>query len=161
MYRCHQGRFAARIASLVAALCVSASALAADAHQAVKAKPGDIVLLRNVSTRPAYRPAPPGMALMVDPSPQHKLGCALGTEELSDADYANLDATPARRMYRVTVVERVIGSALDSSLGNSGGRANVAGNGVSNVFCGPLSAVGNTTRGTAIRFAARCHSGPA
>jgi hypothetical protein len=147
MYRCHQARFAACSTLLFAAFCASASALAADAHQAVNAKPGDIVLLRNVSMRPAYRPAPPGMALMVDPSPQHELRRALGTEELSDADYANLEATPAQRMHGGTVVERVIGSALGNSLGNSGGRANVAGNGVSNVVSGPLGAVGNTTRG--------------
>lgn len=147
MYSYHQGRFAVSIATLLAALCLPASLLAADAHQAVKAKPGDIVVLRNVSTRPAYRPAPPGMALMVDPSPRHEIGRALGTEELSDADYAGLGATPAQSTHGGTVVERVIGTALGNSIGNTGGRANVAGNGVSNVVSGPLGAVGNTTRG--------------
>ena len=147
MYPHCRGRFAASIATLLAALWLPASVLAADAHQAVKAKPGDIVVLRNVSTRPAYRPAPPGMALMVDPSPRNEIGRALGTGELSDADYAGLGATPSQNMHGGTVVERVIGSALGNSVDNTGGRANVAGNGVSNVVSGPLGAVGNTTRG--------------
>ena len=46
-------------------LLLPAGAFAADAPQAVKPKPGDIVVPHNVSTRPAYRPASPGMALMV------------------------------------------------------------------------------------------------
>lgn len=147
MYRFSRKRLAA-FGALLAVLCVPASVFAADAHQAVKAQPGDVVVLRNVATRPAYRPAPPGMALMVDPSPRHEIGRALGTEELSDADYASLGATPAQGVRGGTTVERVIGSALGSSLGSSGGRANnVAGNGVSNVVSGPLGAVGNTTRG--------------
>lgn len=147
MYRNCRVRLAAGM-SLLAMLLVPAAVLAADAHQAVKAKPGDIVVLRNVATRPAYRPAPPGMALMVDPSPRHEISRALGTEELSDADYASLDATPAQGTRGGTTVERVIGSALGSSVGNTGGRLNnVAGNGVSNVVSGPLGAVGNTTRG--------------
>lgn len=147
MYRFYRGRLVV-LGALLAMLCLPASVLAADAHQAVKAKPGDIVILRNVATRPAYRPAPPGMALMVDPSPRHEIGRALGTEELSDADYASLDATSAQGVRGSTTVERVIGSALGGSLGGNGGRAtNVAGNGVSNVVSGPLGAVGNTTRG--------------
>ena len=147
MFRFDQARLLACTASLLAVLSLPASARAADAHQAVKAKAGDIVLLRNVSARPAYRPAPPGMALMVDPSPQHEIGRALGTEELSDADYANLDAATTPHPHGGTAVERVIGSALGSSLGNNGGHASMSGNGVSNIVSAPLGAVGNTTRG--------------
>lgn len=148
MYPRHQRRLAASLALALGALWLPAVVIAADAHQAVKAKPGDIVVLRNVNARPAYRPAPPGMALMVDPSPQHELGRALGTEELSDADYASLGATPSGRGSSTTVVERVVSGALGGALGGStGGRNGVAGNGVSNVVSGPLGAVGNTTRG--------------
>ena len=36
-------------------------------------QPGEIVLLRDVAARPAYRMAPPGMALIADPKPQREL----------------------------------------------------------------------------------------
>jgi len=137
--------------SLVAAvmLLFSAASLAADAHMAVQAKPGDMVLLRNVSTRPADRQAPPGMALMVNPSPSRELAAALGTNELSDADYASMSASaPGGGAAHGTTVERVIGSALGGSFGSGGGNANgVAGNGISNVINGPVGMVGATTRG--------------
>jgi hypothetical protein len=147
MYPCLCRRLADCTVLLLGALLLPTSVLAADAHQAVQAKPGEMVLLRNVATRPAYRPAPPGMALMVDPSPQHEIGRALGTEELSDADYASLDATPPRTNNHGTAVERVVGSALGGTLTGKGGHLGVAGDGVSNVVAGPLGAVGNTTRG--------------
>jgi hypothetical protein len=77
MYPCHRRRLIDRTL-LLGAWRLPASVLAADAQQAVKTRPGDIVLLRNVSTRPAYRLAPPGMALMVDPSPRHEIARTLG-----------------------------------------------------------------------------------
>jgi hypothetical protein len=132
---------------LLGTLLLPVSVLAADAHQAVQAKPGEIVLLRNVATRPAYRPAPPGMALMVNPSPQHEIGRALGTEELSDADYASLNAASPHANNHGTTVERVVDSALGGTLSGNGGHLGVAGDGVSNVVSGPLGAIGNTTRG--------------
>lgn len=39
--------------------------MAADAHKAVQVQHGGIVVLRNVSARPADREVPPGMALVV------------------------------------------------------------------------------------------------
>lgn len=71
MYPCHRRRFIDRTVLTLGAL-PPASLLAADAQQAVKARLGDSVLLLNVSTHPAHRPAPQGMALMVDPSPRHE-----------------------------------------------------------------------------------------
>ena len=127
---------------------LSAAAVAADAHKAVQAKPGEIVLLRDVATRPAYRQAPPGMALIVDPSPRHELANALGTDELSDADYASLSATSnAPAGSHATTVERIVGGTLKGSVGASPSRNGAAGNGFSNVISGPVGAVGNTTRG--------------
>src|SRR5690348_3971472 len=61
------------LAAMIALAGLPHAGHAADAHRAVDAKPGDIVLLRNVSTRPAARPAPPGMALMVSPSPRAEI----------------------------------------------------------------------------------------
>lgn len=148
MYPCHRRRPADCILLMLGALLLPASVLAADAHQAVQSRPGDIVLLRNVSARPAYRQAPPGMALMVDPSPRHELARALGTGELSDADYASLGATPpVQGGHHGTAVEQVIGNALGNTLSGNGGHPGVSGDGISNVIAGPVSAVGSATHG--------------
>lgn len=147
MYPRHLRRTTDCIALVVGALLLPISAIAADAHTAVKAKPGDIVVLRNVSARPAYRPAPPGMALMVDPSPRNEINHALGTGELSDADYASLDASPTPGSSHRTVVEQMVGNTLVGTLGDNSGSRGVARNGAGNVISGPLGAVGNTTRG--------------
>jgi hypothetical protein len=64
MYPGHRRRPVDCIALMLDSLLLPAGAFAADAHQAVKPKPGDIVVPRNVS-RPAYRRASPGLALMV------------------------------------------------------------------------------------------------
>ena len=64
-------------ALILLVILVPAGALASGARQGVQPRPGEMVLLRDVSTRPAYRPAPPGMALIADPSPQRELAGAL------------------------------------------------------------------------------------
>jgi hypothetical protein len=118
---------------------------AADAHRAVQAQPGDIVLLRNVPARPADRPAPPGMAVMVSPSPRSEINASLGAGELSDEDFAQLGAmaTPAEQLQ-----SSAVGRTLDAMLvRSSGSGATVAGNGVSNTIAAPIGAVGNATRG--------------
>ncbi|HEY8586927.1 MAG TPA: hypothetical protein VIL60_09395 [Rhodanobacter sp.] len=147
MNRRHRRQIADRIILMLGALLLPVGAMAADAHMAVKAKPGDIVLLRNLATRPAYRPAPPGIALMVDPSPRHELSRALGTTELSDDEYASLGATPVQSGHHVTVVGQMVDNALGGTLGGGNGRMGAPSNGVSNLISGPLGTVGNTTRG--------------
>lgn len=117
---------------------------AADAHLAVHAKPGDMVLLRNVNTRPAYRPAPPGMALMADPSPRREVAGALGTGELSDADFASLDAATTHSPGHPAMVDRIVGSALAGPVGG-GAAGGTAGTGT--LVSGPIGNVGNVTRG--------------
>ncbi|HUW53152.1 MAG TPA: hypothetical protein VMV99_07040 [Rhodanobacter sp.] len=127
-------------------LILPAAALAADAHVAVQAKHGEIVVLRNVAARPAVRQEPPGMALIVDPSPRRELTQALGTDELSDADYASLDATSANSNAHHTTIERMVGNTLKRSTGSGTGVGNsVSGNGFSNVVAAPIGVVGNTT----------------
>ena len=59
MYPCHRRRLIDCTALMLGAP-LPASVLAADAQQAVEARPGEIGVLRNGSTRPAHRPAPPG-----------------------------------------------------------------------------------------------------
>lgn len=119
---------------------------AADAHKAVQAQHGEIVVLRNVATRPADRQAPPGMALIVSPSPRRELSQALGTNELSDEEYASLDAAPAAGTNaHGTTVERMVGNMLGGSLSsNPGAHGGVSGNGFSNVVAAPVGVVGST-----------------
>lgn len=97
-----------------ALLLVAGGAHAADAHVAAKAEHGEIVLLREVPARHAYRTQPDALALIVDPSPAPELERMLGLGELSDADYAALDAgtDEASAASAGTTVERMTGTAL-------------------------------------------------
>lgn len=118
---------------------------AADAHRAVQAQPGDIVVLRQVPTRPADRQAPPGMALMVSPSPKREVTAALGNHELSEADYAGLDAaSPTSDRMQDTAMGRSLEGMLVRGSGNSIG---TAGTGVSSVVADPAGAVGRAAGG--------------
>lgn len=139
---------------LLAAACAG-TAQAADAHQAVTPKPGEMVLLRDVSTRPAYRMSPPGMALIVDPSPRREVASALGIggmDELDDADYAAMqsglvDATPAAT-HGQNSVERVAGGMVGGTLGRVTGEGGMLSGGqMARMVGGPLGAVGGATRG--------------
>lgn len=78
-----------------------------------KAQPGEIVLLRNVSTRPAVRMHPPGMALLVDPSPRKEIDHALG--EMSDDEYR--DATSGSEAVGHGIAGRSGSGRVDGALG--------------------------------------------
>lgn len=139
---------ASRVALGAFAALLPIAALAADAHRAVNAKPGEIIVLRNVATRPAYRQTPAGVALIANPSPQRELDAALGTGELSEADYANLDASGGRQNSHATTVERMVGHALGDSLGTGTNAHGVSStNGMSAAMAGPMGAMTHTTRG--------------
>jgi hypothetical protein len=138
----------------LALLAVSPAAVASGARQGVKAQPGEIVLLRDVSTRPAYRMAPPGVALIADPKPQREIAAALGAgnpssgmDKLSDEDYAGMGAghSAALAPAHGTTVERVTQQALGGTLGR--GSDNTIGSSLGGALGGPLGAVGNSTRG--------------
>lgn len=142
-------RISALIALLGLATAAMGTAQASGARQGVTAKPGEMVLLRDVSTRPAYRPAPPGMALIVDPSPKHELGSALGIDELSDDEYAGMGSSLGdTHVHAQTTVERVTGNAVNGALGriSSEGGA-LSGNQLSQTIGGPMGAVTGATRG--------------
>jgi len=140
---------------LVLAAACAGAAQAADAHQGVKAKPGEIVLLRDVSTRPAYRMPPPGMALIVDPSPRREVGSALGIgglDELDDADYAAMESGLAHAapgaVHGQGTVERVAGGVAGGALGRVTGEGDMlAGGQMARMVGGPMGAVGGATRG--------------
>ncbi|MFC5436364.1 hypothetical protein ACFPME_07330 [Rhodanobacter umsongensis] len=130
-------------------LVLGAPAIAADAHKAVQVQHGEIVVLRNVSARPAYRQAPPGMALIVSASPRHELDGALGTGELSDADYADLNATSSNgnRGPHGTTLERITDKVLGgrmSARADTGSAASSA-NGLSNAIAAPMGSIGRAT----------------
>lgn len=143
------------VASVVALAACPALVHASGARQGVTPRPGEMVLLRDVHARTAYRPAPPGMALIADPSPQREIGAALGTStgmaELSDDDFAGLGASQAAAPATAgtTTVERVTSTALGGAVGRLGSSNGgiISGNQISGAMSGPLGAVGNTTRG--------------
>ncbi|HDS0951409.1 TPA: hypothetical protein QDZ34_001409 [Stenotrophomonas maltophilia] len=150
----HLGSSVRQLALLLALGCPMLAA-ASGARQGVKPQPGEIVLLRDVAARPAYRMAPPGMALIADPKPQREIATALGSgggssgmDELSDDDYAGLGAGQTAHVAGPggTTVERVTQQALGGTLGRSSDGA-IGGNGLGGAMSGPLGAVGNTTRG--------------
>lgn len=130
----------------------------AGARQGVNPVAGEMVLIRDVATRPAYRSAPPGVALIANPSPQREIGRTLGTDdgfaELSDDDYASMGATANLQGAAdhggrpATTVERMTGSAVTGTLGRVAGTDGLLnGNNLSHTINGSVGAVGNATRG--------------
>lgn len=137
---------------LAAVLVLPTAAQASGARQGVNAKPGEIVLLRDVSARPAYRPAPPGMALIANPSPRSEVGQALGTssgmDELSEDDYAALGSSAGTGVaHGQTTIERVTGTTVNSTLGKVTDNGMLSGGQFSSAIGGPMGAVGSATRG--------------
>lgn len=137
---------------LTSVLALPIAAQASGARQGVKAQPSEIVLLRDVSARPAYRPAPPGMALIADPSPKREVGQALGTQsgmdELSDDDYAALGSnTGTGASHTQTSIERVTGHTVNATLGKVTDNGVLSGGQLSSAIGGPMGAVTGATRG--------------
>jgi len=114
-----------RAAFACAGLCgwFPAPAVADGARMGQNAQPGDIVVIRNVATRPADRaPTAPGTALLVNASPASLPSHAPGSDEVSDAEIAALDAGPAAGGISAT---NSLPRALHSALGTN----DVGGNG--------------------------------
>ncbi len=151
-------RSSSRVIVLVGwmAVAITASSVvhASGARQGVKPQPGEMVLLRDVSARPAYRMQPPGMALIADPSPRKELGAALGAggmDELSDSDYAGMQsglADMSAAAHGHTTVERVTNGVVGGTLGRvTGDGGPLSGGQLSRAIGGPMGAVGGATRG--------------
>lgn len=136
------------IATLCAVALLPGVAAAAESRVAVKPRHGEMVLLRDVNARHAYRPVPPSVALIVDPTPTRELSQILGTGELSDDDFAAISSGHSLGPTRpANTVERTVGGALGASLGTADHGGAVAGSGLGASLSTPLGVVGTTTRG--------------
>jgi hypothetical protein len=148
-----QMRRRAFVAAALVLMLMPAALLADGAHVAQKAGPGDIVLIRNVAARPAdQNPIAPGMALMVNASPNPQLNNALtgsgNTGEMTDTEIADLTAnvSSGNGGSGQSNMQRSLTSALGVNTGGSS--ANATSNGVSNLVSGPAGAGGSITDNT-------------
>lgn len=110
---------------------------------------GEMVLLRDVNARHAYRPAPPSVALIVDPTPNRELHGTLGTGELSDDDFAAISS--GQRLGAAgpaATVDHAVNGAMAAGLGTAGVKHGATvGDGFGGTTSGVLGTVGTTTRG--------------
>ncbi|MFN3702825.1 hypothetical protein [Thermomonas sp.] len=98
---------------VAAVVCMAMPAHAAGVRKSDKTQPGEIVLLRTVSARPAVRMHPPGMALLVDPSPRREIRAALG--EMSDDEYGAVNSGRAQSVQ--SIAERIGSDRGEGALG--------------------------------------------
>lgn len=136
--------------AITAVLCLAWLPLqqvrAADAHVGVHPDKGEMVLLRDVSARPAYRPAPPGIALIVDPKPNREIHGSLGTVEMSDEDFASMSsARLGPNGIPVSLPQQVVSRALQGSAGGLAGSNGVLSSGGS--VAGGIGGVTGTLSG--------------
>ena len=143
------------VATVVLCLAGSPSpqARAADAHVGVHPAKGEMVLLRNVSARPAYRPAPPGIALIVNPKPNREINASLGTGEISDDEFAamssgHLDANGAPASLPGQMVARAMQGSIGGLTGGVGTGV-VSGDGIARGVGGVTGTLGGATRSIA------------
>ncbi|WP_372017195.1 hypothetical protein [Pseudoxanthomonas sp. 10H] len=136
---------------LLALLAAPGVARGADAHTGVHAAPGQIVLLRDVNARHAYRPAPPSIALIVDPTPTREVQQALGTGELTDDDFAAMSTGQVDASGRTgTLPQQMTERALHGSLGRlTGDNSALSGGSLGRSVGGVTGAVTGATRGIA------------
>ncbi len=134
---------------LLLALIPVQHARAADAHTAVHPSGGEFVLLRDVSARHAYRPAPPGMALIINPKPNREIDQSLGTGEMSDEDIAAM-SSGQQGPANVTLPQQMTDRTLHGSLGRvTGDNGALNGANLSASTGGVTGAVTSATRGIA------------
>jgi hypothetical protein len=145
----------ASVAIVVAMGVIPTLSFADGAHVAQKAGPGDIVLIRNVATRPADRnPIAPGMALMVNASPNPQLNNAISgngnTGEMTDTEIGDLTAnvSAGNGNSGQNSMQRSLNSALGINTGGNSAGGNASNNGVSNLVAGPAGAAGSITDST-------------
>ena len=135
---------------LLVLLAAPASVRAADAHVGVQPDRGEMVLLRDVSARHAYRKAPPGIALIVDPTPNREIDQGLGTGEMSDDEIAGMSSGRLDGHGGVTLPQQMTDRALLGSTGRlTGDSSAFSGSGFSRSVGGATGALTGATRGIA------------
>jgi len=136
---------------LALAVLPAFQARGADAHTGIYPDPGEMVLLRDVNARHAYRPAPPSIALIADPTPNREIDQALGTGELSDEDFAALSSGQLDASGRPgPMPQQVTQQALQGSLGRAmGDNGALTGSGIARTVGGATGAITGATRGIA------------
>lgn len=137
------------ITAVTALVLAPVTAHAAGSRTGVHPQHGELVLLRDVNARPAYRPAPPSVALIVDPRPSRELQAGLATGEMSDDDFAAITSGhsfgPARPAPGIgATVNNAIGTGLGTGQVQHSG---AVGTSVGGALSGPMGTVGATTRG--------------
>lgn len=139
------------LVSAVVMAVLPVTADASGARRSDKQQHGEIVVMRDVSSRHAYRSQPPGMAIIVDPSPRSELERILGTGELTDAEFAALGAgNGAGPIAGPTTVERMTNHAVNGPLGVITGDAGpLSGSSISGGISVPMGAVHRATGGIA------------
>ncbi|VXB10276.1 conserved exported hypothetical protein [Luteimonas sp. 9C] len=126
---------------------------AAGARAGVQPTHGEMVLLRDVSARHAVRQAPPGIGLIVDPTPNRQLMPSLPGGELSDADFLALDTGQQVQgaMRGTGGIAAPVTQVLTGTLGGGATARDASGiQGAGTLGAatgGPLGAVGSATRG--------------
>ncbi|AKC86704.1 hypothetical protein [Pseudoxanthomonas suwonensis] len=134
---------------LLALLAAPADARAADAHVGVHPERGEIVLLRDVNARHAYRKAPPSIALIVDPTPNREIDHSLGTGEMSDDEIAGMSSGRVDARGG-TLPQQMTDRALQGSTGRLVGEGSVlSGSGFGRSVGGATGAITGATRGIA------------
>ena len=137
------------LSSLLLAAPPVARVEAADAHIGVHPERGEMVLLRDVNARHAYRQVPPGIALIVDPTPNREIEHSLGTGEMSDSEFAAMSAGQLVANGQAgSLPQQVTGRALQGSLGRvTGDGGMLSGNGIVRGVGGATGAITGATRG--------------
>lgn len=128
------------------------NAWSAGARTGVHVHHGEMVVLREVSNRHAVRAMPPGIGLIVDPTPNRQLMPALAGGELSDADFLALDTgQQVRGPMRASGIATPVTQVLAGTLGGGANARSASGlqsaGSLGAASGGVLGAVGSTTRG--------------
>jgi len=122
---------------------------AAGSRSAVEARPGEIVMMRAVPARPAARSAPPGKAVLVDPSPESELERGLSHLEIDVSSYDRIAAggpsqggTPS-----AATIGHSMNRALQSLSGDAGQRGSVPNMSVGGSVGAATSGIGKQVTG--------------
>lgn len=134
---------------LLVLLAAPATARAADAHVGVHPERGEIVLVRDVNARHAYRKAPPSIALIVDPTPNREIDQSLGMGEMSDDEIAGMSSGQLDSRGG-PLPQQITAQALQGSTGRLSGENGVlSAGGFSRSVGGATGAITGATRGIA------------